>query len=229
MAENGFGEVAMESYKHSCPVCGQHIEYTVGYCGQQMTCPMCSHSIVFPAVPPGRGKNPLRTSKTSEAVAVKKPFVLPTIFRRISEFEHWKTVLQCLIPFLLVGGLLLGASILRKRGGDDTGRVTAPVTQADPGAWNKMADLARADQVVQRQLRNLIAYNAAAVQAARDDAQVHNQYRNNTEYMTFLTAADRRMNLAQAQLAAARQAFENALLNYQKLGGTVDYRSQMPR
>jgi endogenous inhibitor of DNA gyrase (YacG/DUF329 family) len=44
----------MESYKHSCPFCGQHIEYTAGYCGKQMQCPMCGQTVTFPALPPGR-------------------------------------------------------------------------------------------------------------------------------------------------------------------------------
>ena len=44
----------MESYKHSCPCCGQHMEYTAPYCGKKTLCPTCGHTITFPAMAPGR-------------------------------------------------------------------------------------------------------------------------------------------------------------------------------
>jgi DNA-directed RNA polymerase subunit RPC12/RpoP len=42
----------MNGYKYACPSCGQHIEYTDGYAGQSMPCPMCRQPLVFPAVDP---------------------------------------------------------------------------------------------------------------------------------------------------------------------------------
>lgn len=209
----------MESYKHSCPVCGQHVEYTAGYCGKQMSCPMCGHSIVFPAVPPRPKDNPLRTSRPSESAVKKKPVTLTPwpFLQRLREFEHWKVVLQCLVPFILVGALLEGASLARKHSSDQPDKIAAPVTQADPGAWKKMTDLARAERAVQMQLKYLTAASADAVRAQ----EYYNASRN--KYHEEESAR------AQAKLSAARQAFENAFLIYQRLGGTVDYRSQAPR
>ena len=51
----------METYKHSCPFCGQHIEYSAWYCGKQMVCPICGKTVTFPAIPPGRKGQPVRT------------------------------------------------------------------------------------------------------------------------------------------------------------------------
>jgi DNA-directed RNA polymerase subunit RPC12/RpoP len=217
----------MESYKHSCPVCGQHIEYTADYCGKRMSCPKCSHSIVFPAVPPGRGKTSptLRPGKTKPARMGSKP----RVFRKKgNEFQHWKLVIQCVVPFLIVAALLFGAWVARQNSSNDSVPTAKHVTQADPGAWQKMTDLVKADQVVQSQLRNLIAANAAAIAAAREDAEMHNQYKGNPDGVAYLTAANKRAEQAEAQMAATREAFEVAFIRYEKLGGTVDYRQQIP-
>jgi hypothetical protein len=150
----------MESYKHSCPVCGQHIEYTAGYCGKQMVCPICGKTVTFPAIPPG-GKGPALRIKRPEAARAAKWsfdfFGIPAFLRR---FEHWNLVLVCLVPFIIVGALLAGAAVVRKHLGNEPVAPLAPLLQADTNAWQKMTDLARADQLVQGQL--------GAVRRARD-------------------------------------------------------------
>jgi len=179
---------------------------------------MCGHSIVFPAVPPRPKENPLRTSRPSESVVNKKPvtFTPWPFLRRLREFEHWKVVLQCLVPFILVGALLEGASLLRQHSSEPA-KIAPPITQADPGAWKKMTDLARAEGAVQMQLKYLTAANADALRAQQYYSASRNKYH------------EEEASRAQAKLNAARQAFENAFLIYQRLGGTVDYRSQAPR
>ena len=56
----------------SCPFCGQHIEYTAGYCGKQMQCPICGQTVTFPALPPGGKSGPkLRVKSLSEQDAIQ--------------------------------------------------------------------------------------------------------------------------------------------------------------
>ena len=140
----------MESYKHSCPFCGQHIEYTVGYCGKQMVCPICGKSVTFPAIPPGVKGPSLHINRPEAARASKWSFsislacirlLLPSLRR----FKHWNMALVCLVPFIIVGALLAGAAVVRKQFGNAPATPVAPLVQADPNAWQKMTDLARAD------------------------------------------------------------------------------------
>jgi hypothetical protein len=209
----------MESYKHSCPFCGQHIEYTVEYCGMQMVCPSCGKSITFPAIPPGGKRQSLHIKRETAARAEKWSFNLNGILTFLREFEHWNMVLMGLVPFIIVGALLVGASVLRKNGNGPAVPV-APVVQADPNAWQQMTNLARADQSVQQQLNNVAMARAAVAAAERTRAHCT---------ASFYNSADQALTKAQQGLVAAQKSFENAFQNYQQLGGTVDYRRQLPQ
>jgi hypothetical protein len=226
--------MAMESYKHSCPFCGQHIEYTIGYCGKQMVCPICGKTVTFPAIPPGGKGKTLHIKHTAAAPAAKWSFSLDGILGPLRQFKHWNTVLACLVPFVIVGALLAGASVLKKQAGNETAAPVAPI-QADPNAWQKMTDLARAEQLVQERLAALNRIHALCVAADQNRANLHAYYHGQTlDQAThdsvqhqYRNADQAVMNAQQAE-AAARESFENAYQNYQKLGGTVDYRQQLP-
>jgi hypothetical protein len=226
----------MESYKHSCPYCGQHIEYTAGYCGKQMACPICGKPVTFPAVPPG-GKGPALHIKRPEAArAAKWSFNLNDILASLRQFEHWNVVLLCLVPFIIVAALLVGASVVRKNASNEPAMPVAPPIQVDPNAWQKMTDLARADQLVQEQLGVVARARAAATAAAQIRDARHAYYQGKTlDRVTYdgvmlqLHTDEQAAANAQRALDAARQAFDNAFQNYQRLGGTVDYRRQLPQ
>jgi len=226
----------MDSYKHSCPFCGQHIEYTVGYCGKQMVCPTCGKSVTFPAVPPGGKGQTLHLKRPTAARAVKWSFNLNNILASLRQFEHWNMVLVCLVPFIIVTALLVGAGVVKRQAGDGPAMPVAPRIQADPNAWQTMTNLARADQLVQQQLRVVALASVAVATAERNRASLHAYYQGRSvDQITGGTvpnqfkAADQAVANAQLGLAAAHQSFDNALQSYQTLGGTVDYRRQLPQ
>ena len=227
----------MESYKHSCPFCGQHIEYTAGYCGKQMVCPICGKTVTFPAVPPG-GKGPsLHIHRPEAARAAKRSFDFFGILAPLRRFEHWNMVLVCLVPFIIVGALLAGAAVVRKHLGNAPAVPVAPLIQADPNAWQKMTDLARADQLVQEQLGAVRRAGAAVATAEQNRAKLHAYWhvRRAPDQATYngvmaqYQAADQAIANAHNALASAHQRFESAFLKYQQLGGTTDYRQQLPQ
>jgi hypothetical protein len=226
----------MESYKHSCPFCGQHIEYTVGYCGQQMACPICGKTVTFPAIPPGGKGQKLHLKRAGPVQKTKWSFDLKVILACLREFEHWNIVLVCFVPFVIVGALLIGAGVLRKYAGNGPAAPVAPVVQADSGAWQKMTDLARADQLVQQKLGVVIQARAAAAAAERNrDSRQNYGHGTMLDQATINSIAlqhkadEQAVANAQKVLEASRQSFEYAFQNYQKLGGTIDYRQQLPR
>jgi len=219
----------MESYKHSCPFCGQHIEYTVGYCGKQMVCPICQKTVTFPAVPPGAKGPGLRLKRAEAARAAKWSFNLKAIIAALREFEHWNMVRMALVPFIIVAGLLVGAAVVRKNAGDAPALPAAPPIQVDPNAWQNMTNLARADQLVQEKLVAVSRAVNAEAAAERNSASLHAFYHGRPADSTTYNATDRAIANAQAALANARQCFNTAFQNYQKLGGTIDYRQQLPQ
>jgi len=226
----------MESYKHSCSYCGQHIEYTDGYCGQQISCPICGKPVTFPAIPPGGKKGPALHLKRAEAdTPAKWPIFLGRIMAALRRFEKWSVILACLAPFAIVAALLVGAKVVKKNFGDEPAAPAAPVLQADPNACQKMTDLARAEQSVQQQISVVERARAAATSAAKIRDARHAYYHGKTldkvtydSVMLQLHADEQAAANAQRFLDAARQIFETDFQKYQKLGGTVDYRRQLP-
>jgi hypothetical protein len=225
----------MESYKHSCPFCGQHIEYTAGYCGKQMVCPICGKTVTFPAVPPGGKGLSLRIKRPEAARAAKWPFDFFGILAPLRRFQHWNMVLVCLVPFIIVGALLAGAAMLRKQLGNTPAAPVAPLIQADPNAWQKMTDLVRADQLVQKQLAAVRNASAAVAAAEENRAKFHAYWHvrraaDQATYQSVLAqykAKDEAVANAHKVLDHARQCFDSALRKYQQLGGTTDYRRQL--
>jgi len=216
----------MESYKHSYPFCGQHIEYTVGYCGKQMQCPICSQTVTFPALPPGRSGPTLHVKSLERKPERKWSWKLPAALTFLLKFQHWNVVAQCAVPFLIIGVLLAGAVFVKKKLGDAPAPVdasSAPVVQADPQAWQRTTDLNNAELAVQDRLKELNAAHAKADSAERLRRQVQSLepfQRKSTEAQA---------EHAQHELEAAQLRFDRAYELYRQLGGTVDYRAQAPR
>jgi endogenous inhibitor of DNA gyrase (YacG/DUF329 family) len=217
----------MESYKHSCPFCGQHIEYTADYCGQQMQCPSCGKTVAFPAIPPGRGAASARVkeldSKQPEGKPARtKPQHVSKAPGFLRDFEHWNLVWQCVLPFVIIGLLLAGAAFVKNKLSDNSAPVAAPVVQADPAAWQKNVELTKADQKIRSLIAELNAAHGMVVAADRARQQATSAdslQRKNIEQQT---------QVAQTTFAASRKRLDDALEKYREIGGTVDYRSQIP-
>jgi hypothetical protein len=192
-----------------------------------MTCPICGKTVTFPAIPPSSNTSRLRLKRHVQAEAAKKwSFNLAAIRAFLGEFEHWNMVVVCLVPFIIVLALLIGAVVIKKKlGSEPAATALAPVVQADPNAWQKMTDLARAEQSVQDQVAVVIRARAAATGAQQRLANLQAAARGRSVDPVYSLAVAN----SQRNLEAARHVFNIAFLNYQKLGGTVDYSRQLPQ
>jgi hypothetical protein len=214
----------MESYKHSCPRCGQHIEYTADYCGKQMQCPMCGQTVTFPAIPPGRAKLSSSSKKPEAAPKPKKEWKPPAALAVLRDFQHWYVIGQCVVALVIIAVLLAGAVYVKKKLGEpSTATDAAPVMQADPEAWQRMADLTKATQAMQAAAKNLDQANASLAYQEQALRRLDNGDALQRK------AADERVQRAQITATAARQQFDAAEAKYRQLGGTTDYRSQLQR
>jgi hypothetical protein len=213
----------MESYKHSCPFCGQHIEYTAEYCGRQMQCPSCNKTVAFPAIPPGKGRGaPAARVKTQEAKpAPSRQRYAPKALGFLRDFEHWNVVWQCAVPFLIIGALLAGATFVKRKFSDAPIPVAAPAVQADPEAWQKMTDLTKAEQAVQHLIKVCNVDHAMLLDAERARQQLEKADSFQRKSL------DDQAQAAQNSFNAAHKRLDAAMQKYRELGGTVDYQSQL--
>jgi len=186
---------------------------------------MCGQTVTFPAIPPGGRAGPSLRVRGLEAKPERTwPWKMPAALVFLRDFRHWKVVAQCAVPFLILGGLLAGAAYVKEKlGGPSAGNATPAVqaVQADPEAWQKMTDLNKADQAVRDRMKELAAahaYLALTEQAGRKTQTCDPLQRK---------GAENEAQRAQKTVEAARQRFDAALARYQKLGGTVDYHSQL--
>jgi hypothetical protein len=222
----------MESYKHSCPVCGQHVEYTAGYCGRQMQCPICGNTIIFPAIPPAKGGKTVTVLPNKPARAWL--WNAKAIFLYLRDFPHWKIVGQIAVPFVIIGALLAGAAYVKNKFTDEPAAAEIPVVQAPAGGWDKMTELARADQKMQKYVQSINQAHATLVGAQRAldlEQKRLSQAQGSDEHQaqaSNVQSAERNVAQAQNTLNYLRQHFNTDLENYRKLGGTIDYRSQVP-
>jgi hypothetical protein len=191
-----------------------------------MKCPICGNVITFPAIPPTTGGQGLRLDRPRTAISRKLAWNPRGLYLFLRDFPHWKTAAQIVIPFLIVGGLLMGAGYVKKTFTEQP--AAAPVeasTQADPNAWRKMTDLTRADQAVQEQLRIAQALRAVLKRTENVRNAAHRQYGSANPSM--LKSADDAAARAQNNYTIAAERFDALNREYQKLGGTVDYRGQL--
>jgi hypothetical protein len=147
------------------------------------------------------------------------------MFLFLRDFQHWNTVWQCVVPFLIVGVLLGGAFYVKNKFTEQPAAAPSePVVQADPDAWQKMTALSRAEQAVEQQIR--IVAQASAISKQADDIRdrIHRTYPGTAPEVK---SADDRARQAQTFYSQARQRFDALNGEYQKLGGTHDYRSQI--
>jgi hypothetical protein len=219
----------MSGYKYACPYCGQHIEYTDGYAGQQMPCPMCQNPIVFPAVPAGLRRSTLRLERDRPKPVQKFEFSFPNLVLFLRDFKHWKVVGICLLPFAVLAGALMAASWFRN---NDPPAAPVPIppaaVAADPQPPSAPTDLAQADQQVQARLNDVKQASAAWQAAQKKKAAVRQQYKGAAAGQPYERAADAAVKSAQKSLADAKAAFATAFTTYQNLGGPIDYRRQLP-
>ena len=222
----------MSSYKYACPYCGQHVEYTDEYAGQQTPCPTCRQSIMFPALPGGLRKTSLRLVRDIPKPVRKFEFSFGGLIIYLREFQHWKVVGICVLPFAILAGALCSAAWFRQHEPPPDALPPAAITNAEspvaPETAPLPADLDQATLQVRARVSD-VKKAAASLQAAqRHQAAVLNQYKNSPAGQPDEQAADAAIKDAQKSLAAARDAFTTSFTNYQALGGPIDYRRQLP-
>jgi hypothetical protein len=222
----------MEAYKHSCPVCGQHVEYTAGYCGRQMQCPMCGGTIVFPAIPPARGGKPVAVEPIKPSR--KWMWNAKAIVLYLRDYPHWHTLGQIAVPFLIVGALLAGAVYVKNKIADQPEPAPVPLTQAPRGGWDKMTEFARADQKVQQDVQLVTQAKKSLVDAQRVlelEQKRFSQAHGSDEQQAvqpYVQSAQLQVTQAQGMFNACRNHFQTDMAIYRKLGGTIDYNARVP-
>jgi hypothetical protein len=201
-----------------------------------MVCPICGKSVTFPAIPPGAKKVSLPSQRVAAARVRQWPFDVKKIFPFLARFDYWNVVLVCLVPFIIVAALLVGAGIVRKHFGSDAIQPAAPaVVHADPREWQKMSARSLAEQKVQEQIAAVTQAKAAAANAERNLARLQAAYQGKRLDQLGIYNMNREMQAGQQAVAnaqkcleTARQSFDNAFRAYQDLGGQIDYRRQLP-
>ena len=207
------------------------MEYTAPYCGKKTLCPTCGHTITFPAIPPGHGAAAPATAPAPGQKPGQKPAAkagpagsgnTKGTGDNLRDFQHWNVVVQCAVPFLIVAALLVGAVFVKKNFGSPATPVPELVVQPEPGAWNRMTALTKADEAVKAEIQEVTVARALLASAQRTQLRLQSG-----DPMQRKGAADQ-VDAKQRLLAAAQMRFQAAFANYQRLGGKVDYRSQLP-
>jgi uncharacterized membrane protein len=162
----------------------------------------------------------LRVKSVEEKPERTSSWKAPAALAFLRDFQHWNVVAQCAVPFLIIGVLVGAATFVKKKLGDASAPVSTPTVQADPDAWQKMTDLTKADIAVRDRMKELAAAHAYAAMVQ----QTHRQMAHDDTLQS--RSAEEQMQRAQNALIEARKRFESAVSDYQRLGGTVDYRSQ---
>ncbi|HXR09018.1 MAG TPA: hypothetical protein VN765_16885 [Candidatus Acidoferrum sp.] len=215
----------MSQHKYGCPYCGQHIEFTDAHCGVRVPCPKCQHPILLPALMGGEITSSLRLAQPIGSPAAGFHFTVAGMRLAFREFKHWRIVGVCLVPFLLVAAALVAASVSARH---QAPRPAAPAEAAvDPRALDTLTDLTRAKQLVQDQLAAVNRAFAACQAAERKQAELHDPQLRSASPATLQTADEAVLRARQAKVNA-RKEFDKAFALYLKLGGTIDYRLQLP-
>ena len=201
------------------------MEYTDAYSGMRMPCPKCRQLIVFPGLPARKMTSSLHLVGAVPNPPAKFHFSFAALLACLRRFKHWKIVGLCLVPFVLITGALVAASFSNRQ--PAAPMPSPPAVVVDPDALDKLTDLTRADQLVQQRL--------AAVHRAFTNCQTAQQNvtalrgpHHGAASPAALPAADQAAKRAQLALTNARKDFDTAYAQYQKLGGAIDYRRQLP-
>jgi len=117
----------MNRIKFSCPACGQHFSGDFGYCGLQMSCPVCQNQFTVPSpgtAAPVAATSAARAQRTTVALPARVPPV-PSVREppatdpvRTSAFALVSLICSAgsfiLIPFGFIPGIIYG-HIARRR------------------------------------------------------------------------------------------------------------------
>jgi hypothetical protein len=215
----------MSQHKYACPYCGQHIEYGDAHCGIRVPCPKCQHPIVLPALPGGKMTSSLRLARPIARPEAKFHFSFAGMLLALREFKHWRIVGICLVPFVLVAGAFVAASVSARHPAEPP--IVPAAKAVEPHALESLTELTRADEMVREQLAAVNRAFAVCQAAEKKRAEMHDLRRGSVGPGS-LQAADEAERRAQQKLADARKEFEKVFAQYQKLGGAIDYRRQLP-
>lgn len=140
-----------------------------------------------------------------------------------------------MLPFALIVIGLAAASFVRKHDVDDTPKV--PALSASQIAENqRIAELNKQEAIVQDRVHSVWTAKNTLDVARRKSAALHSTYDGKQLSVAMRNAvdaqykvADEEISTADANLRAWRNAFDTEFAKFQKLGGKMDYQSQLPR
>jgi hypothetical protein len=185
---------------------------------------MCGQTVTFPAIPPRKPGDPSLTLKSGGTRAPRSStWKWPRALAWIGRIKHWGIVAQCIVPFLLIVGLLFGASYVKRMFSEPSASSPDANLHADPETWQKMTDLTKADEAARQRLQELNSARAAlqvAYSILNSPQQVAPDQRR---------AADQAAKRAELTVRVAERNFSIAMQNYQRLGGTINYNDQVQR
>ena len=186
---------------------------------------------MFPAIPPGGFAPKLKIAAPAPPPKKKFEFklgpMLKAVFTWAQEFEHWRVVGFCLIPFVIIIVALVAANAV-KRHQVETGPMHT-TTQVDAGAWDKVEEVAKADQQMQAYVQTVLTAKARVDTAIQSRDNLHRMLAG-AAFETVAArfqAADKEVSNAQQSLAATKRNFDLKYDNYQKIGGKVNYPAQV--
>jgi hypothetical protein len=198
-----------------------------------MQCPICGNTITFPAIPPTKGgskafyaERPKRARKWAGNAG--------KIFGNVWDFPHWNTVLQILVPFVIIGVLLATALWVKNKYSDEPASGSAPVVQSDPSGWDKMTKLAEMDRRLQQSVQSILRLRkdlAAAHAASANEQKRLSEARDGDERQAIssnLQSYERAAEQTANKLSGLERQFQIDYEKYRSMGGVVDYQSQVP-
>ncbi len=217
----------MSDFKFTCPNCNQHIAGDEALRGQKIQCPGCDHSITVPR--PFSDDPPAVEAEVQETAVETFGAVSPKTF-----FEVVRSLaLSALIWVVAVTAAVVICWQFAKHKGEETARAKAAEERAAREAALKplSPELQQADKIVRDHVFEVYTAVGNYRKAVKDRDDIHRSLRGatpNADMATKIIAADTAIDTASTTMSAAYKGLDAAIAEYKKLGGTVDYRRQVP-
>jgi hypothetical protein len=149
------------------------------------------------------------------------------MINNLREYEHWHIIGQCLVPFVILGGVLAAAKYVHFKPAEQPAAPAQPAP-VDPATWQRMTELEKIEPVVQQRLRT---YNAAYMSHLIAEKNRTDQIAQWGSHLNPAThrELDQRCEIANREMGDALAAFYQSMNKYRELGGKIDYQAQMAR
>jgi hypothetical protein len=131
----------VETFKFSCPGCGQHLEARAEEAGQVIVCPLCAKQLVVPQAPAGAGSKLMITAAMAPTRRTPPPTSAMAGETRLPAAGASRRPYAILALVILVGGGLAAAVFWHNSrdagasNGKGSGSATPGSAGSDPGLW----------------------------------------------------------------------------------------------